>query len=209
MSNDSPPATPLVIASGNAGKVREFAALLAGLGLEIRPQPEGLEVEETGLTFVENARLKAIAVAQATGCWALADDSGLAVDALDGAPGVYSARYAASDPERIARLLAALGAANGQRAAAGLAQQRSARFTAALALADPSGQLRLEVEGHCPGEILEAPRGSGGFGYDPVFLVPETGQTFAEMDKALKGRIGHRGRAFAQLAPKLRHLLGA
>jgi XTP/dITP diphosphohydrolase len=200
--------TILVIASGNAGKVREFAALLAGLGLEIRPQPEGLEVEETGLTFVENARLKAIAVAQATGCWALADDSGLAVDALAGAPGVHSARYAASDPERIARLLAALGAANGQRAAAGLAPQRSARFTAALALADPSGNLRLEVEGHCPGEILETPRGSGGFGYDPVFLVPETGLSFAEMDKATKARIGHRGRAFALLEPGLRELLG-
>ena len=208
MSNDSPPATPLVIASGNAGKVREFAALLAGLGLEIRPQPEGLEVEETGLTFVENARLKAIAVAQATGCWALADDSGLAVDALAGAPGVHSARYAASDPERIARLLTALGAANGQRAAAGLAPQRSARFTAALALADPSGNLRLEVEGHCPGEILETPRGSGGFGYDPVFLVPETGLSFAEMDKATKARLGHRGRAFALLEPGLRQLLG-
>ncbi len=207
MSNDSPPPTPLVIASGNADKVREFAALLAGLGLEIRPQPEGLEVEETGLTFMENARLKAIAVAQATGCWALADDSGLAVDALAGAPGVHSARYAASDPERIARLLAALGAANQQRAAAGLAAQRSARFTAALALADPSGILRLEVEGHCPGEILETPRGSGGFGYDPVFLVPETGLSFAEMDKATKARIGHRGRAFALLEPGLRGLL--
>jgi XTP/dITP diphosphohydrolase len=208
LSNDSPSPTPLVIASGNAGKVREFADLLAGLGLEIRPQPEGLEVEETGLTFVENARIKAIAVAQASGCWALADDSGLAVDALAGAPGVHSARYAASDPERIARLLAALAAANQQRAAAGLTPQRSARFTAALALADPSGNLRLEVEGHCPGEILETPRGSGGFGYDPVFLVPETGLSFAEMDKATKARIGHRGRAFALLEPGLRALLG-
>ena len=208
MSNDSPSPTPLVIASGNAGKVREFAALLAGLGLEIRPQPEGLEVEETGLTFVENARLKAIAVARASGCWALADDSGLAVDALDGAPGVHSARYAASDPERIARLLNELADANRQRAAAGLAAQHSARFTAALALADPSGNLRLEVEGHCPGEILETPRGSGGFGYDPVFLVPETGLSFAEMDKATKARIGHRGRAFALLEPGLRALLG-
>jgi XTP/dITP diphosphohydrolase len=208
LSNDSPQPTPLVIASGNAGKVREFAALLAGLALEIRPQPEGLEVEETGLTFVENARLKAVAVARASGCWALADDSGLAVDALAGAPGVHSARYAASDPERIARLLAALAAANQQRAAAGLSPQRSARFTAALALADPSGNLRLEVEGHCPGEILETPRGSGGFGYDPVFLVPETGLSFAEMDKATKARLGHRGRAFALLEPGLKQLLG-
>lgn len=199
----------LVIASGNAGKIREFAGLLADLNLEIRPQPEGLEVEETGESFADNARLKAIAVAQATGQWALADDSGLSVTALGGAPGVHSARYAASDPARIARLLDALEVANQERRRSGQAPDRSARFSAALALANPAGEVVLEVEGHCPGTILEAPRGNGGFGYDPVFLVPETGQTFAEMDKALKGRIGHRGRAFAQLAPKLAPLLGA
>ncbi len=199
----------LVIASGNAGKIREFASLLAGLNLEIQPQPEGLEVEETGDTFAANARLKAIAVALATGQWALADDSGLAVTALGGAPGVQSARYADSDPARIARLLAALDRANQDRLQAGLAPDRSAQFSAALALANPAGEVVLEVEGHCPGTILEAPRGSGGFGYDPVFWVPETGQTFAEMDKALKGRIGHRGRAFALLAPRLAPLLGA
>jgi len=200
--------TPLVIASGNAGKIREFAALLADLPLEIRAQPEGLEVEETGTTFADNARLKAEAVARATGCWALADDSGLAVDALGGAPGVLSARYAPTDPERIARLLAELAAANQERSAQGLAPDRIARFTAALAVADPSGAIRIEVEGHCPGVILEAPRGAGGFGYDPVFLVPELEQTFAEMDKATKARIGHRGRAFALLEPGLRGLLG-
>jgi XTP/dITP diphosphohydrolase len=122
---------------------------------------------------------------------------------------VQSARYADSDPARIARLLAALDGANQDRLQAGLPPDRSARFTAALALANPAGEVVLEVEGHCPGTILEGPRGSGGFGYDPVFWVPETGQTFAEMDKALKGRIGHRGRAFAQLAPKLRQFLGA
>ena len=199
----------LVIASGNAGKIREFASLLAELNLEIQPQPEGLEVEETGDTFAANARLKAIAVALATGQWALADDSGLAVTALGGAPGVQSARYADSDPARIARLLAALDRANQDRLQAGLAPDRSAQFSAALALANPAGEVVLEVEGHCPGTILEAPRGSGGFGYDPVFWVPETGQTFAEMDKALKGRIGHRGRAFALLAPRLAPLLGA
>jgi XTP/dITP diphosphohydrolase len=222
--------TPLVIASGNTGKIREFAALLADLPLEIRAQPEGLEVEETGATFAQNARLKATAVALASGCWALADDSGLAVAALGGEPGVHSARYAASDAERIARLLRELEAALRDQAAKGLAAgvpsttvlsaattpltvprlesgDRSARFTAALALADPSGAIRLEVEGHCPGVILEAPRGAGGFGYDPVFLVPELGQTFAEMDKATKGRIGHRGRAFALLEPGLRQLL--
>ena len=222
--------TSLVIASGNAGKIREFAALLADLPLEIRAQPEGLEVEETGATFAENARLKATAVALASGCWALADDSGLAVAALAGEPGVHSARYAANDAERIARLLRELEAAlrdqAAQRLEAGVPSttvlpaattpltvprlesgDRSARFTAALALADPSGAIRLEVEGHCPGVILAAPRGEGGFGYDPVFLVPELGQTFAEMDKATKGRIGHRGRAFALLEPGLRQLL--
>ncbi len=187
----------LVIASGNAGKVREFAHLLGGLNLEIRAQPEGLAVEETGTSFAANARLKAEAVARASGCWALADDSGLSVTALGGAPGVHSARYAESDAARIARLLRELAGAG----------DRSAQFIAALAVADPSGAIRLEVEGHCPGVILEEPRGSGGFGYDPVFLVPETGLTYAEMDKGLKGRIGHRGRAFALLAPQLQALL--
>ena len=200
--------TSLVIASGNAGKIGEFVALLAELPLQIRPQPEGLEVEETGSTFAENARLKASAVALASGSWSLADDSGLAVAALNGAPGVLSARYAPTDAERIARLLAELAVANQERSALGLAPERSARFSAALAVADPSGAIRIEVEGHCPGLILEAPRGAGGFGYDPVFLVPEAGLTFAEMDKATKARIGHRGRAFGLLEPGLRELLG-
>jgi XTP/dITP diphosphohydrolase len=204
----SPRLTPLVIASGNAGKLREFAALLAGFPLELRPQPEGLEVEETGATFAANARLKAEAVARATGCWALADDSGLAVEALGGAPGVHSARYAATDAERIARLLRELAAAGAERAAAGMPSNRRAAFVAALAVADPGGTVRLEVEGRCEGLITEAPRGAGGFGYDPVFLVPELDLTFAEIDKATKARVGHRGRAFALLEPRLREALG-
>lgn len=195
----------LVIASGNAGKLREFSQLFAPLGLRIRPQPEALRVEESGASFAENARLKAVAVAHACGSWALADDSGLSVDALAGAPGVHSARYGASDPERIERLLGELAAA--QARAPGRAADRSARFTAALALADPCGQVLLEVEGVCPGIILEQPRGQGGFGYDPVFLVPELGLSFAEMEPALKGRISHRGRALAKLLPGLRQLL--
>jgi XTP/dITP diphosphohydrolase len=197
--------TRLVIASGNAGKVREFGHLLAGLGLEIQPQPEGLEVEETGATFAENARLKASAVARACREWALADDSGLSVDALGGAPGVHSARYADSDSARIARLLQELDD-DANRSAAN--PSRQAHFAAALALADPSGTIRLEVEGRCPGVILDAPRGTGGFGYDPVFLVPEAGLTFAEMPSTLKAKLGHRGRAFAQLTPALLKLLG-
>jgi XTP/dITP diphosphohydrolase len=193
----------LVIASGNAGKVREFSQLLDALNLEIRPQPEGFEVEENGSTFAANARLKAIAAAQATGHWALADDSGLCVEALGGAPGVHSARYAASDGARIQRLLDELE----QAGAASGVDNRRAEFVAALAVADPNGTVRLEMEGHCPGEILRSPQGEGGFGYDPVFFVPETGQTFAEMDRALKGKIGHRGRAFALLQPQLQALL--
>ncbi len=199
--------TVLVIASGNAGKIREFAHLLASLPLEVRPQPEGLEVEETGTSFAANARLKAEAVARATGHWALADDSGLAVAALGGAPGVHSARYADSDTARIARLLGELGEADRQRREQGLPADRRAAFVAALAVADPSGVIRLEVEGRCDGVILESPRGSGGFGYDPVFFVPEADLSYAEMDKGLKGRLGHRGRAFAQLEPELQNLL--
>jgi len=192
----------LVIASGNAGKVREFGALLADLGLHTQPQPEGLEVEETGTSFAANARLKAQAVARATGQWALADDSGLSVEALGGAPGVHSARYANSDAARIARLLRELTAAGALSPSA-----RGARFSAALALANPNGDIMLEVEGHCPGQILEVPRGEGGFGYDPVFYVPEAGLSFAEMPRALKAELGHRGRAFALLKPQLQALL--
>lgn len=198
----------LVIASGNAGKVREFGHLLAGLPITVQPQPEGLEVEETGDNFAQNAHLKARAAALATGQWALADDSGLEVSALGGAPGVHSARYADSDGARIARLLRELEQANQRQRGKGLVADRSARFSTALAVADPGGTIRLEVEGHCPGVILTTPRGMGGFGYDPVFFVPETGLTFAEMHQGLKGRIGHRGRAFALLEPRLRAVLG-
>ncbi len=189
----------LIIASGNAGKIREFSNLLAHLPLEIWPQPTGLHVEETGSSFSANARIKATAVAAATGQWALADDSGLSVAALNGAPGVHSARYAENDEARIARLLNELEAAK--------SSDRSAHFTAALAVADPSGKIRLEVEGECPGMILKTPRGEGGFGYDPVFYVPEVGQTFAEMEKVAKARLGHRGRAFNALEPELSQLL--
>ncbi len=199
--------TVLVIASGNPGKIREFAHLLASLPLEVRPQPQGMDVEETGSSFAANARLKAEAVARATGQWALADDSGLAVSALGGAPGVHSARYAACDAARIARLLRELGEADRQREERGLPADRRAEFVAALAVADPTGAIRLEVEGHCGGLILEAPQGSGGFGYDPVFLVPEAGLSYAQMDKALKSRLGHRGKAFALLEAPLRRLL--
>jgi XTP/dITP diphosphohydrolase len=156
--------TSMVIASGNTGKLREFAALLADLGLEIKPQPTGLEVEETGDTFAEIARLKAAAVAQATGCWALADDSGLSVDALGGAPGVLSARYGSSENDRIARLLWELAALQ-----AGAADRR-AQFRAALTVADPSGVIRLEVEGGVRGQHPGNPPGPGWFRLRPGVL---------------------------------------
>ena len=187
----------LVIASGNAGKIREFEGLLKALPVNVRPQPEGLEVEETGTTFAANARLKAIAVARATGEWALADDSGLSVDALDGAPGVHSARFASTDPERIARLLTALNGSS----------QRKAHFCAALCIAAPDGRVLLEVEGRCQGQITRRPRGDQGFGYDPIFEVDGTDLTFAEMPLAEKKQHGHRGRAFAALEPQLHELL--
>ena len=189
----------LVIASGNAGKIREFQGLLQALPVTVRPQPEGLEVEETGSTFAANARLKAQAVAATTGEWALADDSGLSVDALDGAPGVHSARYAPTDPERIARLLKALDGS----------EQRQAHFCAALCIAAPDGSVLMEVEGRCDGLITASPRGEQGFGYDPIFEVAGTGRTFAEMPLAEKKQHGHRGRAFSLLVPQLRHLLQA
>jgi len=186
----------LVIASGNPHKVAEISAMLDAVALQVERQPEGLEIEETGLTYLENARLKATAVAQITGQWALADDSGLEVDALGGAPGVYSARYAPTDHERIHRLLQALGDS----------PYRSASFNSAMALANPSGAVMLEAEGICRGEILTAPRGHGG-GYDPIFWVREAGLTYAQMGPHLKDKLGSRGKAARALAPELKRLL--
>lgn len=187
----------LVIASGNQGKIREFQGLLSHLPLEVRPQPAEIDVEETGTTFAANARLKALAVATSTGVWALADDSGLSIDGLDGAPGVHSARYAPTEPERIEKVLLAL---DGQR-------QRNAHFSAALCVAAPDGTVLIEVEGRCDGRITEAPRGDQGFGYDPIFEVGGTGRTFAEMALIEKKSHGHRGRAFSLLEPQLERLL--
>ena len=187
----------LVIASGNAGKIREFQGLLQHLPLDVQPQPEGMDVEETGSTFAANARIKARAVATTTGHWALADDSGLSVNALGGAPGVHSARYAPTDPERINKLLGALSKTS----------ERDAQFCAALCVAAPDGSVLIEVEGRCDGRITTLPRGEGGFGYDPIFEVSGTDLTFAEMPLSDKKTHGHRGKAFALLEPRLRALL--
>jgi XTP/dITP diphosphohydrolase len=191
----------LVLASGNAGKLAELRQLLEGRGITLVAQGElGVEdVEETGLTFIENALLKARHAARATGLPALADDSGLCVDALGGAPGLYSARYAGGHGDaraNIDKLLGALREVPDER--------RTAHFHAVVVLLrhtdDPQP---LVAEGSWHGRILRAPRGDGGFGYDPVFLDPEHGRTAAELDPGLKNRISHRGRALAELARRL------
>ena len=186
----------LVVATGNPGKVAEIQEYLTGLPWELQLKPAAIEVEETGTTFIANARLKASEVAKALGEWAIADDSGLAVDALNGAPGLYSSRYGTTDEERIARLLRELGDNS----------QRQAQFICAVAIANPEGKIILETEGICPGEILNSPRGDGGFGYDPIFYVASQQQTFAQMSPATKAAISHRGVAFAQLMPELKSL---
>lgn len=189
--------TVLVVATGNPGKLKELQAHLTDLNWELTLKPADLEVEETGSTFGENACLKATQVAQATGHWAIADDSGLEVTALDGAPGVYSARYGDTDTARIERLLREL---HGQ-------PDRSARFVCVIAVAQPDGTIVLQAEGSCAGEILLSPRGGGGFGYDPVFYVPDQGLTFAEMLPDLKRSISHRGKALQALLPALQAIV--
>ncbi|MTJ51837.1 RdgB/HAM1 family non-canonical purine NTP pyrophosphatase [Anabaena sp. UHCC 0253] len=189
----------LVVATGNPGKLREMQAYLADSDWELTLKPEDLDVEETGETFAENACLKASEIAKVTGNWAIADDSGLAVDALNGAPGVYSARYGNSDAERIARLLRELGDQ----------ENRQAKFMCAIAVANPQGEIVIQSEGICQGEILFAPVGDGGFGYDPVFYVPEKQLTFAQMTTDLKKSISHRGNALKALVPQLRKVIRA
>ena len=188
---------PLVIASGNKGKIGEFKKLLDDFPIDLLTQPVGFEIEETGSTFMENARIKAIAVSQATGNLSLADDSGLSVEALGGAPGIYSSRYASSDKQRIEKLLAELKPFS----------NRKAKFECALCIASGEKVL-IEVSGFCEGLITFFPKGENGFGYDPIFEVSGLGETYAEMDHEKKKHIGHRGNAFKLLIPKLKQLLG-
>lgn len=188
-------ARKLLVATHNQGKVREYRELLAGLPLEVTYlDAEGIteEVEETGATFAENAVLKAATYARLSGLWTWADDSGLVVDALDGAPGVYSARYAgpgASDADRWRKLLNALAAVPWD--------QRTARFRCTVALARPEteGGLVETADGAVEGVIAFGPAGTNGFGYDPVFYMPQHAATMAQLDAAVKNTISHRARA--------------
>jgi XTP/dITP diphosphohydrolase len=210
----------LVVATGNRGKLEELRTLLAGLPVEVRGVSEVMRapphVVEDGATFADNATKKANAIAHATMMLTLADDSGLEVDALEGRPGVRSARFAherATDAENNAALLAALDAL-GEPSAEGPQTRPSgggfrARFRCVLALVDPftgGGQPHL-VEGTCAGAITRTPRGSGGFGYDPLFVVEGTGQTMAELGADQKNLLSHRARAFAALRPVLERVL--
>jgi XTP/dITP diphosphohydrolase len=181
----------LILATSNPGKLREIGEYLTDLALDLQLKPDSLEIEETGTTFAENAYLKAAQIALALGEWSIADDSGLEVTALGNTPGIYSARYGQTDRDRIERLLRELGDN----------PERSARFVCVIAIARPDGEIAFTATGICAGEILTSPRGEGGFGYDPIFYVPEYGLTFAEMSSELKRQISHRGRAFEQLLP--------
>lgn len=193
----------VVLATGNAGKVRELASLLQDFGLAVVAQTElGVDsAEETGLTFIENAILKARHAAKVTGLPAIADDSGLAVDALGGAPGIYSARYAgadASDRQNLDKLLKALeNVPDGQR---------QAHFHCVLVyLRHAEDPTPLVCHGSWAGEITRAPAGDGGFGYDPIFFVPEAGKTAAGMSRDEKQAVSHRGQALKLLLDAMRN----
>jgi XTP/dITP diphosphohydrolase len=194
----------LVIGSRNKKKLLELQDLLGDLGLELvdlSGWPDVADVEETGETFEENARLKATAYAKAVGEWVLAEDSGLVVPALKGRPGVYSARYAGTHGDDVAnnrKLLAELAPLPDDR--------RAAYYVCVAALASPDGEVRGVAEGRCHGVIVKEPRGSGGFGYDPLFEIPEYHQTFGELSLRVKQALSHRARAVIQLRPELRKI---
>lgn len=192
----------LVLASGNPGKLREFKALLSPLAYRVSPQSDFsvTEVDECGLTFIENALLKAREACRISGLPALADDSGLEVDALQGAPGIYSARYAGvakSDDANNRKLLAALDQVP--------EEQRTARYWCVLVmLRHAEDPVPVVVQVSWEGQILVSPRGEGGFGYDPLFWLPDIGKSVAELSSEMKNRLSHRGRALQALVEQLR-----
>ena len=192
----------LVLASKNAKKLVEMNDILSHLGIEVCSEAEAgvdLEVEETGTTFEENSLLKAKAVMEASGLPAIADDSGVCCDALNGAPGVYSARYGGPELDDAGRYRLLLANMQG-------AKTRAAHFTSAIACIFPNGDT-IEAEGICPGTIAFAPQGTGGFGYDPVFFLPELRKTYAQLTPEEKAAVSHRGKALAVFDGKLRDYL--
>lgn len=192
-----------VLASHNPGKLAEMQSILSGYGVEVVSPAEvgvSLEVEETGGTFGENAMLKAKTYCEASGLPAIADDSGLCVDALNGGPGVYSARYGGEDLDDRGRCMLLLSNLRGQTT-------RAAHFSCAIACAFPDGRT-LTAEGRCDGAIAFAPLGDGGFGYDPLFLLTEKGKTFGQLSPEEKSAVSHRGKALAAFAAELGACLG-
>ena len=195
----------LVVGTRNRKKREELLDILSGLPIELRDLtsfPEAPEVEEDGQTFEDNARKKAVVLARHLKHWVLGEDSGLVVPALNGQPGVYSARYAgepSNDEKNNEKLLAEMRALTGD--------QRAAYYVCTAALADPTGEVRAVVEGRCHGILLTEPHGSGGFGYDPLFQIPEYHQTFGELSPRVKHALSHRGRALERLRPVVRQLL--
>lgn len=196
---------PLVLATRNAKKRKEIEEILGDLGIPLHDMsqyPDATDVVEDCDTFEANARKKASETAKAIGQWVLGEDSGLVVPTLGGRPGVYSARYAGKQGD---------DAANNQKLLAELApfpaEKRDAHYVCTAALADPTGQVHAVVEGRCWGRIITESRGTGGFGYDPYFLIPEYHQTFGELSARVKHALSHRGRALLQLRPMLRQLL--
>jgi len=193
----------ILIATKNVGKIKELEKLLADLPVQLRSLydfPNAIEPEETGATFAENARLKANSYALQTGLRAVADDSGLEVEALNGAPGVYSARYAgvdATDAERIEKLLKEINETS--------ASIRRARFVCAMAIARATGEIEFVAEGICDGKIAQMVRGAGGFGYDPIFIPDGFSATFGELSGDIKQQISHRARASFKIIQYLRH----
>jgi len=195
-------AAKFVLATHNPGKLKEMSAILGKFGIDVMmPADLGItvDVEETGETFAENAMLKAKAICAAAGLPAIADDSGLCVDALNGGPGVYSARYGGEDLDDQGRYRLLLNSMRG-------ASTRNAHFACAVACAFPDGKT-LTAEGRCDGTIAFAPMGTDGFGYDPVFFVPELRKTFAQLSGEEKSAVSHRGRALSDFAEKLETFL--
>jgi len=198
--------TRLVLGSRNKKKLGELLELLGDLEIDLvdlSPYPEAPEVEETGDTFEANARLKAVQLAPSLGQWVFGEDSGLCVPALGGAPGIFSARYAGehgNDAANNAKLLAELAGKTGD--------DRRAYYVSTVVLANPAGEVMAATEGRCWGVIDTVPHGTGGFGYDPLFVVPEYHASFGELSPGVKHALSHRGRAVAKLRPALRKLMG-
>jgi XTP/dITP diphosphohydrolase len=191
----------VVIASRNRGKIAEILQIFADVPFRMRSLadfPDAPEIEETGSTFAENARLKAVGIARHSNLWALADDSGLEVDALGGAPGIRSARYAGGDGANNEKVIREMEEISDEK--------RTARFRAAIVVANPQGVILAESEGSVEGLITRELRGSAGFGYDPLFLVPEFGQTMAELGLEIKNRISHRALALRRLRERMDEL---